>query len=104
MDSNKCLFNFICILKHMHDKCIYYKSLFSGSIVYLLLYIDDMLIASKDMGKNERHNRDKHVENINVKEFEMKDLGEAQKILGMKTIRDKSTIKLWLSHNIYIQN
>lgn len=87
----------------MHDNCIYYNSLFSGSIVYLLLYIDNMLIASKDMEKNERHNRDKHVENIDIKEFETKNLGEAQKILGMKIIKDKSKIKLWLSHNIYIQ-
>ena len=45
---------------------------------YLLLYVDDMLIAAKNKT---------HVHKLKVqlkKEFDMKDLGESKKILGME--------------------
>jgi len=32
-----------------YDSCVYYKKLPDGSFVYLLLYMDDMLIAAKSM-------------------------------------------------------
>jgi len=34
-----------------YDGCVYYQKLNNGSFVYLLLYIDDMLIAVKDMSE-----------------------------------------------------
>ena len=37
------------------------------------------------------------------KEFEMKDLGEAKKILGMEINRDKERGKLWLSKKQYLK-
>ena len=37
------------------------------------------------------------------KEFEMKDLGEAKKILGMEINRDKERGKLWLSQKQYLK-
>ena len=46
--------------------------------MYLLLYIDDMLIASRSMEVVERLKR------ALLSEFEMKDLGPALKILGMR--------------------
>ncbi|KAG8478386.1 hypothetical protein CXB51_028195 [Gossypium anomalum] len=79
------------------DSCVYFKKNSDGSFVYLLLYVDDMLIAAKDKG-----------EIINVKaqlneEFEMKDLGQAKKILGIEILRDKKTSKLYLSQKGYIE-
>jgi hypothetical protein len=49
------------------------------------------------------------VQDINVlkkklaNSFEMKDLGAAQKILGMRITRDKKNCKLTLSHREYIE-
>lgn len=37
------------------------------------------------------------------KEFVMKDLGAAKKILGMKICKDRSSRKLWLSHKILLR-
>ena len=61
-----------------YDHCVYFKNLKDGSFIYLLLYVDDMLIASSnkvEIGKIKRRLSS---------EFEMKDLGEAKKILGME--------------------
>ena len=30
-----------------YDSCVYYKTLSSGNFIYLLLYVDDMLLAYK---------------------------------------------------------
>ncbi|KAL9258782.1 Retrovirus-related Pol polyprotein from transposon TNT 1-94-like protein [Drosera capensis] len=62
--------------KSPYDYCIYHKKVSHGSLMYLLLYVDDMLIATRDM-----------VEIMKLKvllntEFDMKDLGAAQKILS----------------------
>ncbi|GKU92526.1 hypothetical protein SLEP1_g6239 [Rubroshorea leprosula] len=62
-----------------------------GSWVYLLLYIDDMLIAAKSM---------LIIDDLKKQlsgEFEMKDLGAAKKILGMEIHSDRKGGKLFLS-------
>ena len=64
--------------KSKYDSCVYHRKLNDGSFVYFLLYVDDMLIAAKDMSG---------VEKLKAKlkqEFEMKDFGAAKKILGME--------------------
>ena len=74
-----------------YDYCIYVKSLDDGSFVFLLLYVNNMLIAA-----NSWYN----VIELKVflgKEFDMKDLGTAKKILGMEIQRDRGSRKLWLS-------
>ena len=63
------------------NSCVYIK-LIDGSPIYLLLYVDDMLIVAKS-----------NKEIITLKkllssEFEMKDLGAAKKILGIEITRD----------------
>lgn len=67
---------------------VYFKHLKNGSWMYLLLYVDVMLIASTDKAK---------INKLKLKlkaEFEIKDLGEGRKILGMEIQND---IKLELS-------
>ena len=49
----------------------------------MLLYVDDILIASKNRAEIERLKKQL------ASEFEMKDLGDAQKILGMEIHKDK---------------
>ena len=69
--------------KSKYDHRVYLRKLQDGYFIYLFLYVDDMLIASKNSEEIEKLKA-----RLN-KEFEMKDLGEAKKILGMKIIRDK---------------
>ncbi len=79
-----------------YDSCVYLKTV-NGSAIYLLLYVDDMLIAAKD--KSEIAKLKSQLSN----EFEMKDLGAAKKILGMEIIRDRKAGKLYLSQQGYIE-
>ncbi|KAG8492460.1 hypothetical protein CXB51_009588 [Gossypium anomalum] len=79
------------------DSCVYFKKNSNGSFVYLLLYVDDMLIAAKDKGEIRK------VKAQLSEEFEMKDLGPAKKILGMEILRDRKASKLYLSQKGYIK-
>uniref|UniRef100_A0A803N377 Reverse transcriptase Ty1/copia-type domain-containing protein n=1 Tax=Chenopodium quinoa TaxID=63459 RepID=A0A803N377_CHEQI len=71
----------------------------SGGPIYKARVVakDDMLVACKNM-----------IEVNNLKrllssEFDMKDLGEAKKILGIEIIRDRSADVLYLSQRRYIE-
>lgn len=58
---------------------------------FLFLYMDDMLITVKNMSE---------VNNLKILlsiEFNMKDLSDIKKILGMEIRRDITTSRLWLS-------
>ena len=61
-----------------NDSCIYFKNNDNGSFIYLLLYVDDILVAAKDKREIRK------VKTQLSKEFEMKDLGLTKKILGME--------------------
>ena len=72
-----------------YDSCVYFKQ--SDDPIYLMLYVDDMLIVARNKT---------YVQKLKAwlkKEFDMKDLREAKKILGMEITRDRSTCRLWLS-------
>ncbi|KAH9754792.1 Integrase catalytic domain-containing protein [Citrus sinensis] len=80
-----------------HDHCVYFRRLLDGAFIYLLLYVDDMLIASKNRDEIERLKKQL------ASEFEMKDLGDAQKILGMEIRRDKNNGSVWLTQKSYLK-
>jgi len=71
-----------------YDNCVYFRQYSDGTFIYLLPYVDNMLIASKD----------KTLIGMLIsqlsEEFEMKDLGAAKKILGMEIHRDRKAGKL----------
>ena len=73
-----------------YDSCVYIK-LVDGSHIYLLLYVDDMLISTKS---REQITALKKLLNS---EFDMKDLGAAKKILDMEITRDRNSGLLFLS-------
>ncbi|GJT56454.1 retrovirus-related pol polyprotein from transposon TNT 1-94 [Tanacetum coccineum] len=77
-----------------YDHCVYLKKLQDGSFVYLLLYVDDMLIASQCLDEIEK------LKTQLKSKFEMKDLGEAKMILGMEIVRDRKLRKLCLIQTI----
>nr|GEZ73733.1 retrotransposon protein, putative, Ty1-copia subclass [Tanacetum cinerariifolium] len=58
-----------------YDICVYYRSYAPGEYIYLLLYVDDMLIACKSKAEI------RSTKSLLKREFDMKDLGEAKKIL-----------------------
>ena len=76
---------------------MYYNKLPSGEYIYLLLYIDDMLITSKN-----RSAIDKLKKELSF-EFEMKDFSEAKKVLGMEIERDRTSGKVSLTQKRYLQ-
>lgn len=78
------------------DSRVYLKVV-DVSAIYLLLYVDDMLIATKD--KSEIAKLKAQLSS----EFEMKDLGAAKKILGMEITRERHSGKLYLSQKGYIE-
>jgi hypothetical protein len=77
-----------------NDHCCYIKK-FKGSYIILLLYVDDMLVAGSDMSEIKKLKRQMS------EEFEMKDLGAANQILGMSIFRNKDG-SLTLSQEKYI--
>ena len=60
-------------------------------MVYLLLYTDDMLIASKDKMEVDRIRQQLRSES------RLKDLGLAKRILGMEITKDRKSSILYLS-------
>ncbi|GKB50325.1 retrovirus-related pol polyprotein from transposon TNT 1-94, partial [Tanacetum coccineum] len=79
------------------DPCAYYKRFGNNDFVILLLYVDDMLVA----GPNK--DRISKLKAQLAREFEMKDLGPANKILGMQIHRDRVSRKIWLSQKSYVK-
>lgn len=66
-----------------YDCCVYVKCLNDGSFIFLLIYLDVMLIATMSMSQ---------VNKLNILlriEFHMKNLGAAKKILGIEIHKDR---------------
>ena len=79
------------------DHCIYLKV--SGSrFMILVLYVDDILLASNDLGMI--YETKKYLKN----NFDMKDMGEATFVIGIEIYRDRSRGLLELSQEAYIKN
>ncbi|KAE8704522.1 hypothetical protein F3Y22_tig00110450pilonHSYRG00548 [Hibiscus syriacus] len=72
-------------------------SLDDSSFIHLLLYVDDMLITAKNMHDVVG------LKALLSQEFDMKNLGVANKILGMEIHRDNGSRKLWLSQQGYVE-
>ena len=65
------------------DPCLYVKRPRNGQLIMLILYVDDMLITSHS---------NKDISDLKQKlssQFDMKDLGDAHHILGMRITRDR---------------
>jgi len=65
-----------------YDCCVYSHTFNNGHMIILMLYVDHILFACRDMPKiNE-------LKGMLNSEFDMKDLGAAKKILRMEIKRD----------------
>ncbi|KAH9735931.1 hypothetical protein KPL71_017911 [Citrus sinensis] len=79
------------------DHCAYYNRFKDNDFIILLLYVDDMLVASPNK------DRIQELKAQLVMEFEMKDLEPANKILWMQIHRDRNNRKIWLSQKNYLK-
>ena len=80
------------------DSCAYFKRLGNEDFVILLLYVVDMLVA------NNNKDRVQELKAQLAREFDMKDLGLENKILGMQIDhRDRGNRNIWLSHMNYLK-
>ena len=75
------------------DRCVYNK-FFGDSCVIICLYVDDMLILGTDMDVV------KSTKDLLSSNFDKKDLGEVDVILGIKIIRTSEGITLSQSHYV----
>ena len=78
------------------DHCLYTKKAKHGSLILLIIYVDDMLIVGKSQYEIDALKMGLH------KTFDMEDLGDANHILGMCIIWDRNKKLLYLSQKEYI--
>jgi Reverse transcriptase (RNA-dependent DNA polymerase) len=78
------------------DNCIYAKFR-NGKYIFLVLYVDDILLASSD--KNLLLETKRYLSTT----FDMKDLGEASYVLGIEIHRDRNKGVLGLSQRAYVE-
>ena len=83
-------------VKSKFDGCVYIKYRNEVVVAWLLLYVDDMLIAGPDIREIEKIKR--QLNSV----FEMKDLGCAKRILGIDIVRDRAFKRLWLLQSDYL--
>ena len=72
------------------DHCVYFK-LIGDRVIYLVLYVDDMLLTGNDK---------EIIHEVKIQlssKFYMKDIDATNFILGMEVKRDRAIKKLWLS-------
>jgi hypothetical protein len=75
-------------LGQRYQRFVYCRQFSCGSFVYLLLYVDDMLIAAKSMFEVKR------LKSLLGDKFEIKDLGGAMKILLFVSISNDTHFRL----------
>ncbi|ONK76589.1 uncharacterized protein A4U43_C03F29880 [Asparagus officinalis] len=80
-----------------YDQCVYMHKLHDSEYVYLLLYVDDMLIAFRN------YLAIRKLKEGLSSEFKINDLRGAKKILGMEIERDMVKGSLELTQKSYLQ-
>ena len=78
------------------DEPCFYKHIQDGKVVFLLLYVDDILLIDNYVWA---------LSSVKVwltKQFDMKDLGEASYVLGIQIFRDQKNKMIALSQASYI--
>lgn len=90
------------MIKHAYKKCnydcyVYYKRINEGMILYLLLYLDNMLITCHDILEID------YLKSLLRSESKLKDLRAAKKIFRMEIIRNKKIKAMFLTQENYIK-
>ena len=82
--------------ENVEDNCVYAKFK-NGKFIFLVLYVDDILLASSDVSLL------LETKKFLSSKFDMKDLCEASFVLGIEIHQDRSKEVLGLSQKAYIE-
>ena len=83
--------------KSAYDNCVYIMVKEGKTVAFLVLYVDDMLVAAATLTEVQE------IKESLKNRFEMKDLGEARRILGIDILRDRKEGRLYLKQADYIK-
>lgn len=83
--------------RSLSDPCLYVKGSESSQII-LVLYVDDLLVVSRQLKAVEA------VKRCLSSEFEMSDVGEVRTFLGMRIDRDVEGRSLRISQRVFLEN
>ena len=81
--------------QNVDEPCVY-KKVVNSIIAFLVLYVDDILLIGNDVG---------YLTDIKkwlAMQFQMKDLGDAQYVLGIQIVRNRKNKTLAMSQASYI--
>lgn len=80
-----------------HDHCLYTRG--NGkNMVYLLLYVDDLILLGEDINDIIK------IKQLVSKEFEMRDMGETRNFLGINIERDRDRGILRIDQHSYLED
>lgn len=82
-------------IQSKEEPCVY-KKVSGSDIMFLVLYVDDILLIGNEKSLMEQ------TKNSLKTIFSMKDMGDAQYVLGIKIYRDRSRRLIGLSQSVYI--
>ena len=83
--------------KTTSDHSVFVQKFSDDDFVIFLLYVDDILIVGRNVSRIDKLNKQLS------KSFSMKDLGPVKKIFGIRIERDKTSKKLYMSQEQYIE-
>lgn len=81
--------------RSLNEPCVYIKQDNTGELIILALYVDDILLISKNTPEKNK------LKDELMKVFEMRDLGKATHVLGMRLRQDQG--KISIDQKNYIQ-
>ena len=79
------------------DHCAYVCNHGNGSFIILLLYVDNMIVVGTSKEGIA------YLKARLAREFDMKDLGAANRILRMTVLRDRENRKIWITQKSYVE-
>ena len=94
------IYNYLKKLKFVQtasDPCIYYQKA-GGDVMYIGVYVDDIILAGRTVKQLEEIKRDLS------QEFDIKDLGKLRYFLGMKVVQDEGSQSIWIGQPAYAEN
>ncbi|CAI7839053.1 unnamed protein product [Closterium sp. NIES-53] len=78
------------------DEALYFKSDAEGEMCWLLVYVDDLLAASRSQSMLGE------LRDLLQSAFQLREISPVEKYLGLQLIRDRPTRRMWLHQGAYV--
>ncbi|CAI7873257.1 unnamed protein product [Closterium sp. NIES-54] len=82
--------------KSQVDEALYFKSDAEGEMCWLLVYVDDLLAASRSQSMLGE------LRDLLQSAFQLREISPVEKYLGLQLVRDRPTRRLWLHQGAYV--